>query len=140
MLEIEHGFGNFPVPLEKGAKHSSQATLTSPRPMRYKTISNSLKRQRKSFHLARYDPEGWERERNASLAESLHEAQERANKAEREVEVRERLLSDCRKEVSLIPIQKSELYIHETRSLISRVKNYPLKEWHARTNNRSARQ
>ena len=74
-------------------------------PMRTKHTSNALKRHRKTFHLARRDPELWEQVKESNFLESLHEAQERASAAERRAQTSERLLEDARKQASIyIPL------------------------------------
>ena len=60
--------------------------------MRTKHTSNALKRHRKTFHLARHDPELWEQVKENNLLESLQEAQERASAAERRAEISEKML------------------------------------------------
>ena len=85
--------------------------------MRPKGTSKALKRHRKTFHLVRHDPERWEQEKKAALSENLHEAREKADTAEREVEAKERLLMDCRDQVSIAIVYDDERRSHETKRL-----------------------
>lgn len=60
-------------------EHPFNTTIIHTRPMRTKHASGALKRQRRTFHPARHDPERWEREnlKEATLLENSHDAQER---------------------------------------------------------------
>ena len=69
--------------------------------MRTKSTSDKLKRHRKTFYLARRDPDRWERERNTTLSEGLREARERASVAEREAKAKEVLLNRSQQQVSV---------------------------------------
>ena len=73
-----------------------------------KRPSESQKRHRRTFHLSRYDQERWEKERDASLTESLREARERATVAEREAETSEKLLKQSQQEVGLTFVREGE--------------------------------
>lgn len=81
------------LPLERG-KYPFETTLTHTRPMRTKHVSDALKRQRQTFHLARHDPERWKQEKETTLLENLHDAQERAGVAERDAEVNKQLAEE----------------------------------------------
>ena len=70
--------------------------------MRSKETSDALKRHRKTFHLARHDPELWEQERSTTLSDSLHNAQERASEAEKVAETNKKLLECGEQEVSSV--------------------------------------
>ena len=88
------------IPPEKGAKYPSQATHIYTSPMRPKNTSNTLKRHRQTFYLARRDPERWEKERNAIISANLHEAKERTRNTERDLEECKKLLKDSQQQVS----------------------------------------
>ena len=98
------------LPPETGAKHPSQTIHDYTCTMRPKKVSDKLKRHRKTFHLARHDPERWEREKRAALSENLHEAQERASIAEREVERNKGLLEQSQQKVSPVIVCEDEIY------------------------------
>jgi len=74
--------------------------------MRPKETSGTLKHHRKTFHLARRDPERWEEEREVGLSEGLREARERANIAEREAETDRTLLKHSQQQVSLVIVRE----------------------------------
>ena len=69
--------------------------------MRTKHVSNALKRQRQTFHLARHDPERWEREKETIHLENLYDAQERASAAERDAEVNKQLVEEKQKQARM---------------------------------------
>ena len=70
--------------------------------MRTKHVSDALKRQRRTFHLARHDPERWEREKETStLLENIHDAQERASAAERDAEANKQLVEEKQKQARI---------------------------------------
>jgi len=85
--------------------------------MRLKETSDAVKRHRKTFHLARRDPEHWEQERETSLSETLREARERAAIAEREAEANKRLLNHNQQQASLVIVYRGGLYAHEAERL-----------------------
>ena len=62
--------------------------------MRTKHVSDALKRQRQTFHLARHNPECWKKEKETTLLEKLHDAQERAGVTERDVEASKQLAEE----------------------------------------------
>ena len=93
-----------------------------------KKPSDALKCHRHTFHLARYDPEGWEQARYLSLSENLREAQERASIAEREAEASKKLLRHREQEVSLVITHEGELLVHETQRLTACARNWRLQK------------
>ena len=111
--EIEHPIGRLAIPPEKGAKHPSQATHIYADHMRPKNTSKALKRHRQTFYLARRDPEHWEKERNTVISVSLHEAAERTQNTERELEECKLLLKDSQQRVSCVAIYDNGLSTHK---------------------------
>ena len=93
-----------------------------------KKPSDALKRHRHTFHLARYDPEGWEQARYLSLSENLREARERAGIAEREAEANKKLSTHRGQEVSLVVTHEGELPAHETQRLTACARNWRLQK------------
>jgi hypothetical protein len=69
--------------------------------MRQKRVSDTLKRHRHTFHLARHRPDDWKEEKSTSFSESLHETRERAHIAEREAEIDKTLLKHSQQQVRL---------------------------------------
>ena len=63
--------------------------------------SNVLKRHWQTFYLGRRDPGRWEKDRNATISVSLHEARERTRNVERELECK-KLLKDSWQRVSCV--------------------------------------
>jgi len=104
------------LPPERGVKHPSQAIHNYTCTMRPKKVSDKLKRHRRTFHLARHDPERWKQERSVALSENLREAQERASIAEREVEGNKGLLEQSQQPVSPVIVCEGEICAHETES------------------------
>ena len=76
--------------------------------MRTKHVSDALKRQRRTFHLARHDPARWEQEKETStLLENIHDAQERTSAAERDAEVNKQLVEEKQKQARIFIVYKS---------------------------------
>ena len=76
--------------------------------MRPKNTSYALKQHRKTFHLARYDPERWEQVNENNLQTNLRDARERASVAERELEA-------GKKQASTFIVYDDALQAHETK-------------------------
>ena len=98
----------------RGVKHPSRAARIFTHPMRIKHTSHALKQQRKTFHLARHDPEHWEQEKEAARLENLHEARERASAAEREAKADKELLKNAQQQVSVVVVREDKLQAHGT--------------------------
>jgi hypothetical protein len=96
------------TPGERG-KHPSRAIHIYADFMRPKNVSYKQKRHFHTFYLARRDPERWEKERNTTFSETLHEAQERAGIAETEAEINKTSLEDIQQQVSLVTIHNNGL-------------------------------
>ena len=77
--------------------------------MRTKQTSYAQQRHRKTFYLARCDPERWEQEKEASLLESLREARERTSAAEKEAKTNKKLLKQSQQQASIIIVREDEL-------------------------------
>jgi len=101
--------------------------------MRTKQTSYALQRHRKTFHLARSDPERWEEEKETTRLESLHEARERASAAEKEAETNKRLLEHSQQQASVVIVHEDEPWVHRVENKpISRRRDWRLSKPHRR--------
>jgi len=104
---------------ERGARHPSCTIPIHTYSMRSKQISYAQKRQRETFHIARYDPECWEQEKETTLLENLREARERANAAEREAETNKETLKYSQQQASIVIVCEDKLPAHGTEKRLT---------------------
>lgn len=94
--------------------------------MRLKETSDALKRHRRTFHLARHNPERWEQERNITLSENLCDVRETTSKLEGEAEANKKLLECRQQQVGPVTGYQEKLRAHEYERLTASRRNWQL--------------